>query len=140
MLLLDTDHMTFLQWAGPEGIEIRKRLRASADKDVVTSIVSYEEQTRGWLSRSARAKTPAEQIKAYDLLHGHLEAYCRIPVLKFDEIASSQFQQLAKAKVRIATMDLRIAAIAIAHGATILTRNLSDFSRIPGVKAEDWSS
>jgi tRNA(fMet)-specific endonuclease VapC len=36
-------------------------------------------------------------------------------------------------------MDLKIAAIALAHKATLLSRNLRDFSRVPDLKVEDWS-
>jgi len=41
--------------------------------------------------------------------------------------------------VRIATLDLRIAAITIANNAVLLTRNTSDFSRVPGLTFEDWT-
>jgi predicted nucleic acid-binding protein len=35
-------------------------------------------------------------------------------------------------------MDLRIAAIAREYGAIILTRNLTDFRKVPGVQSENW--
>ena len=36
-------------------------------------------------------------------------------------------------------MDLKIAAIALAYDAIVLTRNLKDFSRVPGLRVEDWT-
>jgi tRNA(fMet)-specific endonuclease VapC len=42
-------------------------------------------------------------------------------------------------RVRVATLDLRIASIALCRGLTLLTRNISDFGRVPGLKTEDWT-
>jgi tRNA(fMet)-specific endonuclease VapC len=37
-------------------------------------------------------------------------------------------------------MDLRIAAIALARGFTVLSRNTVDFSRVPELTVEDWTA
>jgi predicted nucleic acid-binding protein len=36
-------------------------------------------------------------------------------------------------------MDLRIASIALTTGATLLSRNLRHFRRVPGLASEDWT-
>lgn len=85
----------------------------------------------------AKAKTLVEEIQAYDRLLHHLEKYKGMDVLRFDELAATQYQHLRSLKLRVATMDLKIAAIALANNATLFTRNLRDFSRIPDLHAED---
>jgi tRNA(fMet)-specific endonuclease VapC len=40
--------------------------------------------------------------------------------------------------IRIGTLDLKIAAITIAHDATLLTRNTVDFAKVPGLRFENW--
>ena len=52
--------------------------------------------------------------------------------------AAQMLRQLQQAKLRIGTMDLKIAAIAIVHQATLLSRNLSDFGQVPHLHVEDW--
>jgi tRNA(fMet)-specific endonuclease VapC len=61
-------------------------------------------------------------------------------VLEWSETAVAEYDSLKRAKVRIGTMDLKIASIALAGNATLLTRNRSDFSRVPGLRVEDWLS
>ena len=60
-------------------------------------------------------------------------------VLAFDDRAAVEFKQLKAAKIRIGTMDLRIASIALVHGATLVTANVSDFRKVPGLAVEDWT-
>ena len=55
------------------------------------------------------------------------------------EQAASTFANLKASKVQIATMDLRIASIAISRGLKLVTRNSVDFSRVPGLQIEDWT-
>jgi len=40
--------------------------------------------------------------------------------------------------LRIGTLDLKIACIALAYDATLLTRNATDFAQVPGLRIENW--
>jgi tRNA(fMet)-specific endonuclease VapC len=42
-------------------------------------------------------------------------------------------------KLGVAKMDLRIAAVALEMGGTVVTRNQRDFQRISGLSVMDWS-
>jgi len=64
---------------------------------------------------------------------------CEMAVVEFDTKAATEFKRLRQAGVRIGTMDLKIAAIALANDATVITRNTQDFARVPNLKFEDWS-
>ncbi len=139
MVLLDSDHMSLLQRGGAEGRRIKQRLSHFPAGEVGTTIISYEEQMRGWLARLARATTLERQVSDYRELRTLLQRYCSVPVLDFDADAAARFERLKQAPIRIGSMDLKIAAIALANEATLLTRNLIDFGKVPGLKAEDWS-
>jgi len=60
-------------------------------------------------------------------------------VAPFDDAAAAVFDDLKSQRIRVATMDLRIAAIALSNNYTLLTRNFSDFARIPGLQFDDWT-
>lgn len=94
---------------------------------------------RGWLVHLSRCKTIEQQVWAYERLTGFLESYKQIAVVGFDDKALNIFQQLKLQKVRVGTMDLKIASIAIANDAILISRNLKDFERIPGLAVQDWT-
>jgi len=97
-------------------------------------------QMRGWMAYIARTRSMTHQVEAYRRLRRQLENYCRTPVLAFDEPAAATLQRLRRARIRIGTMDLKIAAIALSHDATLLSRNLADFRQVPDLQVEDWTS
>jgi tRNA(fMet)-specific endonuclease VapC len=138
--LLDTDHISFLQKrAGPEYAALTARLALHPRADFAFSIVSFHEQTLGGHAFLNRARTAAQVIRGYEmLLESHLTFTTR-PVLPFDAATAAVFDNLQAQKVRVATMDLRIAAIALSRGLILLTRNTRDFSRVPGLLIEDWT-
>lgn len=66
--LLDTNHMSILERESSESQRLEARMSALPQDDIGTTIVSYEEQTQGWLAFSAQARTQEMQIAAYQRL------------------------------------------------------------------------
>jgi len=112
--------MTILERGGTSALQLSLKLSVLPDREISTTIVSYEEQCKGWLAKTAREKDDA-LIRAYVQLGQHLEIYAAMIVLPYDAGAHSIFQTLQNLRVRIGTQDLKIAAIALANDATILT-------------------
>src|SRR5690348_2892047 len=130
MVLLDTDLLTLLERGGSSSLQLQLRLDEIPPTQVATTIISYEEQSRGWMARIAQAKTKAQYESLYRMLSEHLATFCELPVVPFDSKAVEMYFKL-RGGFRIGTMDLKIAAIALANDATLLTRNLSDFQKVP---------
>ena len=141
MILLDSDHLSVLQHHdSPQTNRLRALLRAVRLDELGTTAVSLEEQTRGWLARIAQHSDVRRQVPYYQRLVGLSEFYAGWNVLPFDELAAEEFLRLRRDGVRIGTMDLKIAAITLTLGATLLSANLKDFQQVPGLHVEDWLS
>lgn len=139
MYILDTDHLSFIQRKNQVGQRILQRLAAIEGAEVAVTVITYEEQLRGRLRVVAGAKTVEEQVSAYHWLQQLALDYTAIAIMPFDEPAAQAHRRLRKAYPRLGTMDLKIAAIAIAQRAILLTRNTSDLEQIAGLLVEDWS-
>lgn len=140
MFLLDTDHVSLIDRGGTAGANVQARLRRVPPGDVFACVISYEEQIRGWMAVIAQARMSGAQIPFYSELLRLLSFYCATPLLPFDAPAAAAFERLKAAKIRVGTMDLKIASIALVHDATLLSRNLADFGKVPNLKVEDWSA
>lgn len=138
MYLLDTDHLSLIQRGSSLGQTLLTRLIAT-NQPFATTIVTYEEQSRGWLAYLANAKTIDAQVIAYGFLQNHALHYRTIDLLPFSTIAAQIHQNLRKSYPRLGNNDLKIAAITIAHQATLLTRNTKDFGQIQNLTLEDWT-
>jgi len=140
VLVLDTDHLSEFDQASSAGARLHRRLSSSRE-DVAATIVSAEEQLRGWLAQIHRAHDdPHAQIPAYARLQRRLEFYAHWLVLPWDADSADRFLNLRRQGVRIGSMDLKIACIALAHDATLLSRNASDFAQVPGLRFANWLS
>jgi tRNA(fMet)-specific endonuclease VapC len=140
MFVLDTDHVSFLQWdSSTEAQRLAARLEEVPAQELATTVITYEEQMRGWLAYVAKARTVAQEIEAYRRLLKGLEDFRLMRVMALDDRAATEYQRLKGSRLRVGAMDLKIAAIVLAHDATLLSRNLRDFRQINGLKVEDWT-
>jgi tRNA(fMet)-specific endonuclease VapC len=133
--LLDTNAVIAL--LKDEPAIFRKRLRRTVSRGAaiaVSSIVLYEL----WygVARSARRRENAERLRVF--LSGSIE------VSAFDEedakTAGDLRATLEGAGTPIGPYDLLIAAQALRTGATLVTANLAEFTRVPGLQWQDWTA
>ncbi len=140
MVVLDSDVFSLLHREQSTARDILvPRLRALKREECGVTIVSFEEQTRGWLAYLNRSKSMEHLLVAYRRLHEILESFATFRVLDFDQKAAEFFLELRSNKIRVGTMDLRIAAVCLSNDAVLVTRNIKDFEKIPGLKCEDWT-
>lgn len=138
MLVLDTDHLSEFDQASNIGARLKERL-FSTSEELAATIVSVEEQFRGWLAQIHRLHAdPHSQIPVYTRLKRRLEFYANWDVLPWDSRAASAFVNFRREGLRIGSMDLKIACIALAHDATLLTRNTTDFAQVTGLRIDNW--
>lgn len=134
--VLDTDTASAYQRGHPLVIA---RLAASGPEAVGTTIITVYEQFRGRMTTVDRARTDDDLQNAYASMqrtHAHL---CSFEVLGFDANTIAVYRSLMKLRIRIGTMDLRIASVVLARNLTLVTGNRRDFERVPELRLEDWT-
>lgn len=126
--MLDTNMCIYLMKNQPE--EVARRFATCYVGDVVMSAITFAE-----LEYGVAVSADPERERA------NLQALVEdIPVVAFDAQAA-----LAYGPIRLATrenkkdaLDKLIAAHAAALGVTVVTNNMKDFARYPGVAKENW--
>jgi tRNA(fMet)-specific endonuclease VapC len=138
MILLDSDHVSVL--VDPRQTQRANLLArlAEADDEVCLPIVVVEEHLRGWLAAIHRVRDAHRQIVPYGRLAKLVDFFTDWSLVDWNEPAADMFARLKSSRLRIGTQDLKIAAISLANDATLLSANLGDFQRVPGLRVEDW--
>jgi tRNA(fMet)-specific endonuclease VapC len=129
LILLDSN--TLIQYLkGYQGVVDRLQ-RASPSEVVIPSIVAYEVGYGALRVASSRRRNAVMAL---------LDALGQVP---FDGNAARE-----SAKIRldlesrgqtIGPMDLLIAGTARTHSAVLVTNNVKEFSRVKGLRIEDWT-
>jgi tRNA(fMet)-specific endonuclease VapC len=140
MILIDTDHATFLKYPDSErGRRLIDRLNAVPSSEVVgVAIITVEERMRGWLAVIAKERSALRQVAGYRELARLFEFYHEFEIVPFEEDAARKFEDLRSQKLRLGTRDLKIAATALVNDALLLSANRRDFDRVPGLRVENW--
>ena len=139
MILLDTNHVSILRMPSSERrTRLVERMTLSHDQHFGIPIVAVEETMRGWLAAIAKERLARRQVTAYRELSSLFEFFATFLIAPFDQAAADLFDSLQAARVRIATRDLKIAAISLASNALLLTANRRDFEKVPGLRFENW--
>ena len=136
LYILDTDHVSLAQRGHPY---VTVRIAATPPEQLAVGIVTVQKQLRGRLAQVQHAPNTAALILAYRLLHETFTFYLTVPIIDFDDQSAAIMDNLRQHRIRIGTLDLRIAAVALAAGATLITRNRRDFEQVPGLVIKDWS-
>ena len=138
MIILDTDHIPVLRYEGTIKYELLNARLSSTTDMIATTVITLEEQMRDWLAHIHNAKVARKQIPIYFRLAKMFDFFARWHKVHFDDAAVDRFEQLKSRKTRIGTQDLKIASNALAHDATLISANLRDFRRVPGLRVENW--
>jgi tRNA(fMet)-specific endonuclease VapC len=135
--VFDTDVLTLYEHGD---LNVIRQVFAHAADDLATSVITVQEVLEGRLGY-VRRQTRADRIAhGYDELAGSIPFLACFSLLPYRASTMALFQQLRALKLNVGPNDLRIAAIALEHGAIVVTRNLRDFGRVPGVAAENWAA
>ena len=131
--MLDTCICSFIMRERPECVLERLAAEIARNNRIVISAITYSEMRYGQIGKKASPKHKTlvdEFVKRLD------------EVLPWDQSAVDATVEvkleLTKAGLVIGENDTAIAGHAIASGCVLVTNNVREFSRVPGLSYEDW--
>ena len=128
--LLDSN--TCIRYLNGQSESIRRNLEARRPEEIFLCSVVKAELIYGAV-KSARPESNLEKLRRFT------EPFSSLP---FDDGAAEVYGRIRTSLERsgkpIGPNDLLIAAIAIANGATLVTHNTGEFSRVEDLRYEDW--
>lgn len=138
MYFLDTDTLT-LAHAGHA--RISDQLRRVDPNEVAITVITRIEILQGRFAAVLKASHGEQLVRAHELLQRSEQRLRLLETIPVDGNAAAEFDRLRQNKKlkKIGRGDLLIASIALAHRATLVTRNVKDFRQIPGLQVENWA-
>jgi tRNA(fMet)-specific endonuclease VapC len=137
MHLLDADTLTHLYHGHARASE---RLRQCDDPDIGVTIVTKAEILRGRYDALLKAADGEQVFRAQDLLRRTETLLASLAIVLFADVAAHEFDRLRRQRAmkKIGHVDLLVASIALANRATLVTRNVWHFERVPNLSLDNW--
>jgi tRNA(fMet)-specific endonuclease VapC len=137
MYYLDTDTFTHTQMGNKKVVS---RVESVGAENIGTTIINAIEILRGRHEFVLKAADGAQLLRAQQLLDESEAILLESQIFRVNDRAANEFERLRlnKKLKPIGRRDVLIGCIALAHNATLVTRNLEDFRRIPHLKLENW--
>jgi tRNA(fMet)-specific endonuclease VapC len=128
--MLDTDICIYLIRKKP--LQVLEKLKKLSIAEVAISSITLAELEYG-VARSSKPEQNSEALQAF---------VAPLEIVPFDDRAACRYGEIrawleSEGKV-IGAMDLLIAAHAGSLGLTLVTNNLREFERVPGLALENW--
>ncbi len=132
MYLFDTDTLSNIVKKKPSG-RLLEKLEDTPKAFQYTSAINVGEIYYG----ASRTSSKKKILKAFEEM-----VFPNVNVLPFDRQSGRVFgtlkAEIEKRGIGCSEPDLRIAAVTIQHGLTLITGNTKHFKNIPGLRIEDW--
>ena len=132
--VVDTDILSLYERGNPE---VTRRILLADREQMAITVITVEEQIDGRFKKISAARTIPERETAYLQLAVTAQALGRLRILPFTAAAMARYESLWAMKLNVGKNDLRIAAMALKNNATVVTRNVRDFERVPGLFVEN---
>jgi tRNA(fMet)-specific endonuclease VapC len=118
-------------------LDLAPYVEAHEDEEAFISVVTASELLHG-VHRAAR---PEQRARRSAFVEGILE---RFPLLEID-LATARaharvWAELSESGRLVGSHDLWLASACIAHGLTMVTSNVREFARVPGLVVETWTT
>jgi tRNA(fMet)-specific endonuclease VapC len=135
--LLDTDIFNHYHAGHPRVV---RRAVAIGNPNLAITVVTRIEILQGRFEYVRKAADATQLLKAQRLLHESEGLLATWHIVSLDDAACEEFDRLriVKSLRQIGRADLLIASIVLANRATLVTRNVRDFSPVPRLRIENW--
>jgi len=130
--VLDTN--ACIRYINGRSPQLRLRLESMPRNLIAVSTITKAEMFYGSAKSQNPEKSRKQQLEFLETIHS----------IPFDDTAAVNYGTLRAALERMGTPisgnDMLIAAIALANDLILVTHNVAEFSRVDGLKIEDWEA